>query len=273
MEERSTGPLLDGVLFFVGGGDTLGEGTEDEVVRALRGRKGLSVAVESGVVVGGGVGVGTVVAGLVLGGIGKWLCIWCCIWCCLCAAAAAAAATLCRRERLWPKDGFRMLSMEKGSGLRWGCGLCCCCCCCCWAAAAASGRKGWKRRGGAGRAVGEPAGMEVMVAVIPVIVGECEPEEAGEDGSGVSVTRISGLGGHDDIMAETASAGAEEASFSEWGGLAGSTISTGRLSRLIMASLFLSTRQRCPCLSVGRSSTTSPHENWQRRRGERPTAQ
>ena len=119
--------------------------------------------------------------------------------------------------------------MEKGSGLRWGCGLCC------WAAAAASGRKGWKRRGGAGRAVGETAGMEVIVVVIPVIVGECEPEEAGEDGSGVSVTRISGLGGHDDIMAETASA-AEEASFSEWGGLAGSTISTGRLSRLIMAS-------------------------------------
>ena len=69
LEERSTGPLLVGVLFFVGGGDTLGEGTEDEVVRALRGRKGLSVVVESGVVVGGGVGVGTVVAGLVLGGI------------------------------------------------------------------------------------------------------------------------------------------------------------------------------------------------------------
>ena len=70
LEERSTGPLLAAeVLFFVGGGDTLGEGTEDEVVRALRGRKGLSVAVESGVVVGGGVGVGTVVAGLVLGGI------------------------------------------------------------------------------------------------------------------------------------------------------------------------------------------------------------
>ena len=165
--------------------------------------------------------------------------------------------------------------MEKGSGLRWGCGLCCWCCC--WAAAAASGRKGWKRRGGAGRAVGETAGMEFIVVVIPV-VGECEPEEAGEDGSGVSVTLISGLGGHDDIMAETASA-AEEASFSEWGGLAGSTISTGRLSRLIMASdvflvsLFLSTRQRRPCLSVGRSSTTSPHENWQRRRGERPTAQ
>ena len=70
LEERSTGPLLAAeVLFFVGGGDTLGEGTEDEVVRALKGRKGLSVVVESGVVVGGGVGVGTVVAGLVLGGI------------------------------------------------------------------------------------------------------------------------------------------------------------------------------------------------------------
>ena len=65
LEERSTGPLLAGVLFFVGGGDTLGEGTEDEVVSALDGRKGLNV-VESGVV-GGGVGVGTVMAGLVLG--------------------------------------------------------------------------------------------------------------------------------------------------------------------------------------------------------------
>ena len=68
LEERSTGPLLAGVLFFVGGGDTLGEGTEDDVVSALEGRRGLNV-VESGVVVGGGVGVGTVVAGLVLGGI------------------------------------------------------------------------------------------------------------------------------------------------------------------------------------------------------------
>ena len=104
------------------------------------------------------------------------------------------------------------------------------------------------------------------------VIGECDPEEAGDDGSGVSVTLISGLGGHDDIMADMSVA---EVSFSEWGGLAGSTISTGRLSKLIMAIegggflpllSFLSTRQRCPCLSVGRSSTTSPHENWQHRR-------
>ena len=135
-----------------------------------------------------------------------------------------------------------MLSMEKGRERRWGC---CGLCCCCWAAmaAAAAGRKGWKSSGGAGRA-------EVMVAPP---VGECgDPEEAGEEGSGVSVTLISGLGGQEDIMAEETSAAAEEeASFSELGGLAGSTISTGRLSRLIMLnSSYLSRRQRCLSVSV-----------------------
>ena len=121
------------------------------------------------------------------------------------------------KARLWPKVGLRMLSMEKGRGRRWS-GLCC------WAAAAAAspGRKGWKSSGGAGRVDGSG------------IMGECgDPEEAGDDGSGVSVTLISGEGGHEDIMeAETSAA---EVSFSELGGLAGSTISTCRLSRLIMA--------------------------------------
>ena len=147
---------------------------------------------------------------------------------------------LCNRVRLCPKLGFRMLSMEKGRERRWpwlGC----------WAAAAAAaaaaaGRKGWKSSGGVGR----------VEADIEVAVGECDPEEAGDDGSGVSVTLISGLGGHDDIMAETSA----EVSFSELGGLAGSTISMGRLSRLIMAEegfpllSYLSTRQRCPSVSV-----------------------
>ena len=118
--------------------------------------------------------------------------------------------------------------MEKGRGRRWsGCGLC-------WAAAAAAaaaaaGRKGWKSSDGAGSVVGE---AEAVIAVI----GECgEPEDAGDDGSGVSVTLISGLGGHDDIRV----AASAEVSFSELGGLAGSTISTVRLSKLIMAKMGL----------------------------------
>ena len=117
--------------------------------------------------------------------------------------------------------------MEKGRGRRrWsGCGLC-------WAAAAAAaaaaaGRNGWKSSDGAGSVVGEAE------AVI-VVIGECgEPEDAGDDGSGVSVTLISGLGGHDDIRV----AASAEVSFSELGGLAGSTISTVRLSKLIMAKM------------------------------------
>ena len=57
--------------------------------------------------------------------------------------------------------------------------------------------------------------------------------DPGVEGSGVSVTRISGLGG---------GCGERRCSLSEWGGLAGSTTSTGRLSTLIMMSV---------CLCVG----------------------
>ena len=71
LEERSTGSwLLVPALFLVAGGDILGEGTEDEVVSVLEGRRGLNkfpvVGVNGGCVDTGG---GVVGAGPVLGGI------------------------------------------------------------------------------------------------------------------------------------------------------------------------------------------------------------
>ena len=70
LEERSTGSGLFGWLFFVGG-EILGEGTEDEVVSALDGRRGLMfpIAVNGGCVESFVVGgeVGAVLAALGLG--------------------------------------------------------------------------------------------------------------------------------------------------------------------------------------------------------------
>ena len=71
LEERSTGSeLLAAVVLFLvaaAGGEILGQATEDEVERALEGRRGLLVVI--GGVARGGVAAGNVLAGLVLGGI------------------------------------------------------------------------------------------------------------------------------------------------------------------------------------------------------------
>ena len=93
------------------------------------------------------------------------------------------------------------------------------------------GRKGWKSMLG---------GVVVRVDEEGGDAGGEEDGDLGEDGAGLSVTLISGEPGGVSLSL-LASSWKEEAAPGGGGGLAGSTTSTGRLSRLIMALRFLFT--------------------------------
>ena len=103
------------------------------------------------------------------------------VLCCRCAAAAAATATLCSSRSLCPNDGFRMLSMEKGSADRSGFLF-------------GGGKNGWNSSGGGIPREGGGGGVGSGECRAEFVDGDKLSEIGGGGGNGGGNTKVGKIG-------------------------------------------------------------------------------